>query len=106
MDAPLRDSRLTLVVLLFVEPDRVGEFEEFERQAATIMARHGGRIERRIEVRTDGDPDRPYEVHIVSFPDEHALDRYRADPEIRSLEALRERAIRRTEIWPVRPSPG
>jgi uncharacterized protein (DUF1330 family) len=109
MNDPLPDSRLTLVVLLFVEPGRVDEFEEFERQAAAIMARHGGRIEQRIEVRTEGEPSRPHEVHIVSFPDEDALDRYRADPETRALAALREQVIRRTEIWPARrakPSPG
>jgi len=39
---------LTLVVQLSVDPDRREEFERFERSAAAIMRRYGGRIERRV----------------------------------------------------------
>lgn len=100
MNDPLPRPRLTLVVLLFVDPEHVDDFEEFERRAATIMARYGGRIERRMVLETDEGSPRPHEIHVVTFPDEEAFDGYGADPETRAMAALRERVIRRTAIWP------
>jgi hypothetical protein len=42
--------------------------------------------------------DGPFEVHVVSFPDEAAFQSYRDDPRLRDLQPLRERAISRTEV--------
>jgi NAD(P)-dependent dehydrogenase (short-subunit alcohol dehydrogenase family) len=39
---------IVLLVELFVRPDRVAEFHRFEREAARIMRRHGGPIDRVI----------------------------------------------------------
>ena len=61
---------LTLVVALFVHPGRDAEFAQFEEQAADIMRRYGGRI-----------------------------DRYQRDPDIVALADVRARAIRRTIVW-------
>jgi uncharacterized protein (DUF1330 family) len=92
-------NRLTLVVLLHVNPGQQAEFERFEGAASRIMNRYGGRIERRIPLARGADPDQPDEVHVVTFPDRESFDRYRADPEIQALASLRERAIRRTTVW-------
>jgi uncharacterized protein (DUF1330 family) len=92
-------SALTLVVLLWVRPGHEEDFERFETAAADIMGRHGGRIERRLPLEPGDDPERPNEVHIVTFPDPAAFERYRADPELARLQELRERAIRRTTVW-------
>jgi uncharacterized protein (DUF1330 family) len=86
---------LTLVVLLHVGDPK--EFERFERRASSIMARHGGRIERRI--RTAIEDDAPDEVHVVTFTSENDLEAYLQDPELAALAELRQRAIRRTEVW-------
>jgi uncharacterized protein (DUF1330 family) len=91
--------RLTMVVLLDVNPGHHDEFERFEQAAARIMGRYGGRIERRLPLERAGDADRPDEVHVVTFPDQASFDRYRQDSELQALAGLRERAIRRTTVW-------
>ena len=93
------DTRLTLVVMLFVHAGHECGFEEFESSAAEIMRRHGGAIERRIRCAGRPDSGEPYEVHIVTFPDQQALDRYRQDPELQRLGELRARAIHHTVVW-------
>jgi uncharacterized protein (DUF1330 family) len=92
-------ARITLVALLFTDPGREREFERFEARAAEIMARHGGRIERRISLDAGGDPSRPREVHVVTFPDAASFESYRGDPELAPLADLRASAIRRTVVW-------
>jgi hypothetical protein len=90
---------LLLLVQLFIHPGRATEFRRFETEAARIMGRHGGRIERVI--RPTGPPRDaalPHEIHLVSFASPAGLEAYRADPELRALAALRESAIARTEV--------
>ena len=90
---------LTLVVSLHVHPGREAEFERFETAATAIMRRHGGAIERRVALEPGEGADRPHEVHVVTFPDRAAFDRYRADPDLAPLAALRAQAIRDTVVW-------
>jgi uncharacterized protein (DUF1330 family) len=92
------ESKLTLVVALYIHPGRATEFERFESAAAEIMKRHGVAIERRIAF-TPAAADTPHEVHVVSFPDAAAFARYRADAELQALADLRDRAIRKTVVW-------
>ncbi len=90
---------LLLLVQLFIHPERATEFRRFETEAARIMGRHGGRIERVI--RPTGSPRDaalPHEIHLVSFASAAGLEAYRADPELRALAPLRESAIARTEV--------
>lgn len=89
---------LSLVVVLHVNAGHEAEFERFEAAAASIMRRHGGAIERRIAIER-GETAHPAEVHIVTFPDRAAFDRYRADPELAPLAALRTDAVRETIVW-------
>jgi len=91
---------VTLVAALYLNPGREAEFDRFETAAARIMARHGGTIDRRIRIapRAAGE-NLPHEVHIVSFPDDTSLQRYRTDPELQGLAELRTSAIRETVVW-------
>jgi len=93
--------RFTLIVLLHVDPGHKDDFERFEAEASRIMARHGGRIERRMATSelSGIDGDVPYEVHLVTFPSPESFEAYRLDPELTPLAELRSRAIRRTTIW-------
>ena len=90
---------ILLLVQLFIHPGRAAEFRRFETEAARIMRRHGGRIDRVI--RPTG-PARaaalPHEIHLVSFASAAGLEAYRADPELRALAPLRDSAIARTEV--------
>ena len=102
MDRP----QLILVVTLTVRCEAASEFERFERNAAAIMSRHGGRIERVIKLTEDGPENNTFrEVHIVSFRDEASFESYRRDPELAALESLRKTAIVSTEITRGRGAP-
>ena len=90
---------ITLVVALFIYPERRAEFESFETQASEIMSRFGGKIERRIACSPREEPTAPDEVHLVTFPDEDSYDRYRESPEIKALASLRAVAVRKTVVW-------
>jgi catechol 2,3-dioxygenase-like lactoylglutathione lyase family enzyme/uncharacterized protein (DUF1330 family) len=89
-------GRLTLVVMLHVDPDAIAAFEEYETRAAPLLSRHGGRLESRIHCSPA--PGAPHEVHVVSFPDAAAFDAYRADPEYAALAEERSRVIRATTV--------
>ena len=65
----MTQSRHIRIVSLWIHPGQDGAFEAFEREAARIMARHGGRIDSAVRIRPGGAGDRPFEVHVVSFPD-------------------------------------
>jgi uncharacterized protein (DUF1330 family) len=104
-DSDRAPSGVTLVALLYLHAGRREEFDRFESAASRVMVRHGGRIERRIELsgdaapRSTAEPAQPDEVHIVCFPDAASFARYRADPEIQALAELRAAAIRETVVW-------
>jgi uncharacterized protein (DUF1330 family) len=91
-------TALTAVVALFVVQHKRAEFDAFERQAAALLARHGGNVERRVRIAEQA-AGQPYEIHVVTFPDRQAFDAYREDPGVMALQPAREDAIERTEIW-------
>ena len=95
----MRMNRLTLIAALYLHPGREAEFAQFEAAAAEIMQRYGGTMEGRIGVAPSSAENLPYEVHILSFPDERAFQRYRTDPDLEALRELRALAIRDTVVW-------
>ena len=91
-------ARVVRIVSLWVRPDQEAAFEAFECEAARNMARHGGRIDQAVRLDpTKGDAT-PYEVHIVSFPDEAAAESYASDPATLALRERRGSIISRTEV--------
>ena len=92
-------TKVTIVAALFIHPGREAEFEQFETAAESIMQRYGGRIERRIGFAAGADQGQPHEVHLVTFPDSQAFERYRSDADLQALGELRGRAIRQTTAW-------
>lgn len=97
-------DKIVIVAGLYIHPGREAEFAQFETAAESIMHRHGGALERRIGFASH--PDQPHEVHIVTFPDEAAFQRYRADTDLQALAELRARAIRQTTLWIGSDRPG
>jgi uncharacterized protein (DUF1330 family) len=86
---------------MYVNAERRADYEQFEREASRIMARHGGRIERRVATLPEAKAtcDAPDEVHLVTFPSVESFEAYRTDPALTELGELRARAIRRTVLW-------
>jgi hypothetical protein len=89
---------MTLVAILTVRREALDRFRAFERHAAGVMARHGGRIERTVVVSPDGSPDLVKEVHVITFPDERAYAAYREDPRRGELVHLRDASVVHTEV--------
>jgi uncharacterized protein (DUF1330 family) len=92
------ESTLLVVAILTPRADALQVFREYEFKAARILARHGAAIARTIVE----DPSAPgsllREIHIVTFPDAAAFDRYRADPELAGLAARRNSCIAHTQL--------
>jgi uncharacterized protein (DUF1330 family) len=88
-----------LVVSLFIHSGREIEFRQFETEAARIMKKYEGRIERVIHPTVSAQSGSvPYEIHIVSFPSLERFEAYRGDADLARLAPLRQAAIARTEI--------
>jgi hypothetical protein len=93
------DRAIVLLVELFVHPGRVAEFRRFETEAARIMRRHGGQIDRVIhQTGAARGAVLPHEIHLVSFASAAGLEAYQADLELVALAPLRDSAIARTEV--------
>jgi len=94
-------QRYIRIVSLWIHPGQEAAFEAFEKEAARVMARHGGHIDQAIRIAPpegDGARASPFEVHLVSFPDWAAFDAYAADPAVLALRERRERIISRTLV--------
>jgi uncharacterized protein (DUF1330 family) len=89
---------MMLVVILTVKRAELSTFRDFERQAAGIMAAHGGRIERVVELEATAEQETFKEVHLVRFTDADSFAAYRNDERLIALAPLRTRAIISTEI--------
>ena len=96
--------RYVRVVSLWIHPGQAAAFEAFELEAARIMSRHGGRIDSAVRIAPGGAGDRPFEVHVVSFPDRTAAESYAADPETVELRLRRAEIISRTEALEGNPA--
>jgi uncharacterized protein (DUF1330 family) len=89
---------MVLVVLLTVKPSELEKFRAYEHQAALVMAKHGGSIEKVVEIPVESDLDPHREVHIVSFPDEASYQAYSIDPDMAAWRAFRDASVIKTEI--------
>jgi uncharacterized protein (DUF1330 family) len=85
-----------LCVLLYAVPGAEPELVAYEDHVLGLLAAHGANVRSRVRAQEPGDG--PYEVHVLEFPDEHALDAYMADPARVALADQRDRAIARTEV--------
>ncbi len=89
---------MTLVAILTVRKSAADTFRAYEKRAAAVMARHGGRIERTVVVGGDSATELFKEIHVVTFPTEEAFAAYRNDERFRELARLRAEAVIHTEL--------
>ena len=90
---------MTLVAILTVRAVAIGKFRAFERKAAAVMAKHGGRIERTVVIAAKPGEDAMKEIHVVTFPNPDALSAYQNDPELKALADLRAQSVISTEVF-------
>ena len=74
---------LTFVMVADLPPDAVAAFQHYESLVLPLLARHGGRLERRF--RTE---DSLHEVHVVSFASREGYEAYLADGERQSYRTV------------------
>jgi uncharacterized protein (DUF1330 family) len=89
---------MTLVAILTVRKDAIEKFRLFERHAASLMEKHGGRIERTVVVAPDGLPELIKEIHVITFPSEGAFAAYRKDERLAEFAHLRDQSVVHTEL--------
>lgn len=79
----VRPMSLTFVMVADVPVDAVSAFQRYESLVLPLLARHGGRLERRLRT-----GDALNEIHVVSFESQSGYESYMADPERRSHRSL------------------
>jgi uncharacterized protein (DUF1330 family) len=84
---------MLLTQIVHVPAEGVAAFQRFESLVLPLMPRYGGALVSRWRGR-DGE----FEVHVVSFPSQEALDAYKADPERVAVLALLESSGAKTEL--------
>ena len=90
---------VTLCVLLWARAGAEPGLIEYEDAVLQLVPAHGGRVRERV--RTDGADGAPFEIHVLEFPSEDALDAYMQDPQRLAMADSRERAIERTAVYRV-----
>ncbi len=88
---------MTIVALLTVHRAQLAAFHAYEHAAQAIMRRHGGAIERVIELAEPSEHHR--ELHVVAFATAAGWEAYRTDPELALLADDRAAAVVSTELW-------
>jgi uncharacterized protein (DUF1330 family) len=73
-------------------------FDEFESVAIPLIAKHGGEMILRIRPTDDAyliaTTEKPYEIHLVSFPDESAFQTFMQDDTRQQFLHLKQASIR------------
>ena len=69
-------TRFTLALVVDLVPDAVAPFDAHERRVLPLLARHGGRLDRRLRT-----ADGRTEIHLLSFAGRAGYDAYLADPD-------------------------
>ena len=67
---------LTLALVVDLAADAVAAFDSYERRVLPLLARHGGRLDRRLRT-----ADGRTEIHVLTFADRAGYAAYLADPD-------------------------
>jgi len=92
----------TFYVLLWPHPGMEQALVAYEDAVLKLVGEHEGVVVHRS--RTDGIDGRPLEIQLFEWASQEAMDGYMADPRRTARSLERERAVARTEIWPVQLS--
>jgi len=93
---------LTVCVLLWAHAGQEVALAAYEDQVLQLVPAHGGRVVSRVRTTVAGADD-PYEVHVIEFASDDALDAYMNDQRRVALSEERDLAIARTQLLRVEP---
>ena len=66
-------ERCIRIASLWIHVGQEAAFEAFEREAAALMCRHGGRIDQAVRLDPEPGGEAPFEVHVVAANEERAM---------------------------------
>jgi len=92
-----QDVTVTLCVLLWARAGREEALVAYEDAVLALVADHSGQVLQRTRNTTTSDEE-PYEVHLLEFASEDALEAYMGDQRRAALAAERDAAIARTQV--------
>jgi hypothetical protein len=95
------DGEIVLCCFLWSHEGHEAELTAYEDRVLAFIPDAGGEVLQRVS--SDGKDGRPHEVQLYRFPSQIAIDAYIADPRRTVLAPQRDRAIARTEVFPVSP---
>ena len=101
----MRRNRVLIVAILTPHRGALHLFHQYEQKAAAIMMDYGGALEQTITEEPARPGELAREIHVVSFPDWEAFERYRADPGLLALAGMRSASIAHTELLIGRDGP-
>ncbi|NCT93391.1 MAG: DUF1330 domain-containing protein [Chitinophagaceae bacterium] len=84
--------------LIYLQAGQEAVFEAFEEMALPLIPRYGGTL--CLRIRPDkaawiaGAMEQPYEIHLVSFPDQDSIDAFMQDDGRKQFLHLKEQSIR------------
>ncbi len=88
--------------LIYIKPGQEKVFDEFEAVALPLIARYNGKLLFRIRpddsAFIEGEGRAPYEIHLVSFPEEKDFIAFGKDPLRASFVHLKEASVERIEL--------
>lgn len=83
---------------IYLQAGQETVFEAFEALALPLVPRYGGTLCLRIRPDTtawiSGSMEQPYEIHLVSFPDQGSFEAFMQDEERKQFLHLKEQSIR------------
>jgi enamine deaminase RidA (YjgF/YER057c/UK114 family) len=82
-EAVLVPRPFALAVVVDLTADAVAPFDAHERRVLPLLARHGGRLDRRLRT-----ADGRTEIHLLSFASRTGYEAYLADPDRAALDHL------------------
>ncbi len=89
---------VVITQLIYLHPGKERVFDEFEAVAIPLIAKHGGELLLRLRPTPQGVVARsielPYEIHVVRFPSDEALDSFTVDPERQAFLHLKDDSVR------------
>ncbi|HPG09795.1 MAG TPA: DUF1330 domain-containing protein [Saprospiraceae bacterium] len=93
-------AQIYLTQLIYIKQGAEATFLQFEEIAMPLIPQHGGQLLLRlrpgIQTVIAANMEHPYEVHLVSFPDEAAFQQFLRDPVRKQFLHLKEASIRST----------
>jgi uncharacterized protein (DUF1330 family) len=87
-----------LTQIIYIREGQEQSFHEFEDIALPLIKKYGGSLVLRVRPSEEcviaREGDKPYEIHVVTFPDDASLERFSQDEHRRAFLHLKEQSVK------------